>query len=71
MGMVLGRIFVKEYFPEAAKQRYTAMVEAIRDTLHDRIERLYWMGADTKAKALAKTRGMRIAVLTGSGPPPA
>lgn len=54
MGMVLGRIFVKEYFPEAAKQRYTAMVEAIRDTLHDRIERLDWMGAGTKAKALAK-----------------
>jgi putative endopeptidase len=54
MGMVLGRIFVKEYFPEAAKQRYTAMVEAIRDTLHDRIERLDWMGDATKARALAK-----------------
>jgi len=40
MGMVLGRIFVKQYFPEASKQRYTAMVEAIRGTFHDRIERL-------------------------------
>ena len=58
MGMVLGRIFVKEYFPEAAKQRYTAMVEAIRETLHDRIERLEWMGADTKTKALAKLAGI-------------
>jgi putative endopeptidase len=54
MGMVLGRIFVKQYFPEASKQRYTAMVEAIRGTFHDRIQRLDWMGADTKAKALAK-----------------
>jgi putative endopeptidase len=54
MGMVLGRIFVKQYFPEASKQRYTAMVEAIRTAFHDRIERLDWMGADTKAKALAK-----------------
>jgi putative endopeptidase len=54
MGMVLGRIFVKQYFPEASKQRYTAMVEAIRGTFHDRIERLDWMGADTKGKALAK-----------------
>ena len=54
MGMVLGRIFVKQYFPEASKQRYTAMVEAIRNTFHDRIERLDWMGTDTKAKALAK-----------------
>jgi putative endopeptidase len=54
MGMVLGRIFVKQYFPEASKHRYAAMVEAIRGTFHDRIERLDWMGADTKAKALAK-----------------
>ncbi|MFL6593058.1 MAG: M13 family metallopeptidase [Luteimonas sp.] len=54
MGMVLGRIFVRQYFPEASKQRYAAMVEAIRSAFHDRIERLDWMGADTKAKALAK-----------------
>src|SRR6476659_4688395 len=54
MGMVLGRIFVGQYFPEASKQRYTAMVEAIRTAFHDRIERLDWMGADTKAKALSK-----------------
>ena len=54
MGMVLGRIFVKDYFPESSKQRYAALVEAIRSTFHDRIQRLDWMGADTKAKALAK-----------------
>jgi putative endopeptidase len=54
MGMVLGRIFVSQYFPEASKQRYTAMVEAIRTAFHDRIERLDWMGPETKAKALAK-----------------
>jgi putative endopeptidase len=54
MGMVLGRIFVGEYFPAASKQRYATMVEAIRDTYRARIERLDWMGADTKAKALAK-----------------
>ncbi|AXK72141.1 M13 family peptidase [Lysobacter sp. TY2-98] len=54
MGMVLGRIFVGEYFPATSKQRYAAMVEAIRDTYRARIERLDWMGADTKTKALAK-----------------
>ena len=54
LGMVLGRIFVADYFPAASKQRYVAMVEAIRATFHDRIERLDWMGAGTKAKALAK-----------------
>lgn len=54
LGMVLGRIFVKDYFPAASKQRYAAMVEAIRGTFHDRIERLDWMSPETKAKALAK-----------------
>jgi putative endopeptidase len=54
MGMVLGRIFVAEYFPAASKQRYASMVEAIRDTYRGRIERLDWMGAETKAKALDK-----------------
>jgi putative endopeptidase len=54
LGMVLGRIFVKDYFSAASKQRYVAMVEAIRATFHDRIERLDWMSPDTKAKALAK-----------------
>ena len=54
LGMVLGRIFVKDYFPEASKRRYTAMVEAIRGTFRDRILRLDWMGEATKAKALAK-----------------
>ncbi|MGY3264420.1 M13 family metallopeptidase [Lysobacter sp. HA35] len=54
MGMVLGRIFVNQYFPAASKQRYENMVEAIRDTFRARMERLDWMGADTKAKALTK-----------------
>lgn len=54
LGMVLGRIFVGDYFPEASKQRYAALVEAIRTTFHDRIERLDWMGPETRAKALAK-----------------
>ncbi|WP_133498648.1 M13 family metallopeptidase [Cognatilysobacter terrigena] len=54
MGMVLGRIFVRDYFPAASKKRYSDMVEAIRTTYRDRIERLDWMGAETKSKALAK-----------------
>jgi putative endopeptidase len=54
IGMVLGRIFVKEYFPEAAKQRYNDMVEAIRVAYKDRIDRLDWMSSETKAKAQKK-----------------
>jgi len=58
MGMVLGRIFVKDYFPEAAKQRYVTMVDAIRDAYAARIDRLEWMSPDTKAKAHAKLKSI-------------
>ena len=54
MGMVLGKIFVQEYFPEAAKKRYVALVEAIRTAYGERIERLDWMSAETKARAQKK-----------------
>src|SRR5205823_2266430 len=54
MGMVLGKIFVQDYFPATAKQRYVDLVEAIRVAYHDRIEKLDWMSAETKAKAQLK-----------------
>lgn len=54
MGMVLGRIFVKEHFPAAAKQRYVDMVEAIRTAYLERINTLDWMSEATKAKARSK-----------------
>ena len=54
MGMVLGKIFVQEYFPEAAKKRYVALVEAIREAYSERIDRLDWMSPETKAKAQQK-----------------
>jgi len=54
MGMVLGRIFVKEYFPESAKKRYSDLVEAIRTTYSERIDHLDWMSDATKARAHQK-----------------
>jgi putative endopeptidase len=54
MGMVLGKIFVQDYFPAATKKRYVDLVEAIRTAYHERIETLPWMSAATKAKAQFK-----------------
>ncbi len=54
MGELLGQLYVKEYFNEKAKERYTVMVEAIRDALKLRINQLTWMSDSTKQKALAK-----------------
>ena len=62
MGMVLGRIFVQEYFPAATKQRYVNLVEAIRTAYRARIDRLDWMSEATKAKAQTKLAAMTAKV---------
>jgi putative endopeptidase len=54
MGEVLGQLFVKEYFPEKTKERYVNLVEAMRQTFKEHIERLDWMSAQTKQKAYDK-----------------
>jgi putative endopeptidase len=54
IGMILGRIFVAQYFPEKTKQRYSNLVEAVRTAYAARIEKLDWMSPATKARALQK-----------------
>jgi putative endopeptidase len=54
IGMALGKAFVHDYFPPATRQRYADLVEAIRGAYRERIDRLDWMGPETKAKAQAK-----------------
>ncbi len=58
VGMVLGRVFVKEYFPESAKKRYSDLVEAMRTAYDERIDHVDWMSAATKAKAHEKLARM-------------
>jgi putative endopeptidase len=54
MGELLGQLFVQEYFPQSSKDRYVAMVEAIRQSYREHIDKLDWMSPETKVKALAK-----------------
>ncbi len=54
MGEALGQLFVKEYFNEKAKKRYTDLVENIRDAYKERIKKLTWMSDSTKQKAYVK-----------------
>ncbi|MBS1547027.1 MAG: M13 family metallopeptidase [Bacteroidetes bacterium] len=62
IGMVVGKVFVKDYFPQRSKQRYTNLVEAVRSTYRDRINKLDWMSAATKEKALAKLNAITAKV---------
>ena len=56
LGDALGQLFVKEFFPEKAKKRYTDMVEAIKTAYAENIQQLDWMSDTTKAKALDKLK---------------
>ncbi len=62
MGEMLGQLYVKEFFNETAKKRYTDMVEAIREALKDRIGKLTWMSDSTKQKAYTKLAAIKSKV---------
>lgn len=54
LGEETGRLFVEKYFPESAKKRMEKLVQNLQRALEYRIEKLDWMGADTKQQALKK-----------------
>jgi len=54
LGMPLGKLFAAKYFPESSKKKVTGMIENVRSVYGERIEKLTWMSAATKAKAKKK-----------------
>jgi len=54
MGMLLGRLFIHDYFSDQAKLRYSLMVDRVLGAFENRIQQLTWMSPETKAKALIK-----------------
>jgi putative endopeptidase len=54
IGESAGRIYVARYFPPEAKAKMDALVTDIQTALKARIQRLDWMGANTKTRALEK-----------------
>ena len=59
MGELLGQLYVKQYFTETAKKRYSDMVEAVREAYKERIQKLDWMSDSTKQKALVKLAAIK------------
>jgi putative endopeptidase len=53
-GEALGQLYVEKNFPPEAKQRALAMVNDLKQSLRERIEKLDWMGPATRAAALKK-----------------
>ena len=54
MGEALGQIYVEQMFPESSKVQMQALVKNLSLALKARLEKLDWMSAETKEKALAK-----------------
>jgi predicted metalloendopeptidase len=54
MGMPLGKLFVKKYFPESSKQKVSEMIENVRTVYGQRIDSLTWMSDATKKMAHKK-----------------
>ncbi|HEY1047626.1 MAG TPA: M13 family metallopeptidase, partial [Bacteroidia bacterium] len=53
-GNILGRLYVKKYFPESSKKKIAEMIENVRSVYGERIEKLTWMSAGTKQMAKKK-----------------
>jgi putative endopeptidase len=54
LGEAVGRMYVKEYFPPAAKERMINLVANLREALGQRIQALSWMSEETKSRAQEK-----------------
>ncbi|MGH8481694.1 MAG: M13 family metallopeptidase [Nevskiaceae bacterium] len=54
LGEVLGRIYVARHFPPQAKARMEDMVRNLLAAYRNSIEKLDWMGPETRARALEK-----------------
>ncbi len=54
LGQALGQLYVKKYFPEAAKKRALELVNNLQQAMSKRIDNLDWMSDSTKQKAKEK-----------------
>jgi len=62
IGMELGKLFVKKYFPPYAKKRALDLVHNLMASLKNRIEKLEWMSPATKKAALIKLAAFTVKI---------
>jgi putative endopeptidase len=59
LGELLGKVYVDRYFKPEAKARMEHLVENLRAAFREGIEKLEWMGPETKKEAQAKLASFR------------
>lgn len=62
MGEAVGQMYVKKYFPPAAKERMLKLVQNLQVSLGERIDALEWMGDSTKLRAHEKLNAFHVKI---------
>ncbi|HLV24100.1 MAG TPA: M13 family metallopeptidase, partial [Moheibacter sp.] len=62
VGELLGKIYVKEYFPPEAKAKAQEMIDYLFRSFDVHIKNLEWMSPETKEKALAKLNNFTVKI---------
>jgi putative endopeptidase len=62
LGEMLGKAYVERYFKPEAKARMDQLVANLREAFREGIEKLEWMGPDTKKEAQAKLAAFRAKI---------
>lgn len=62
LGWAVGQLYTAKYFPPAAKAKIEVLVVNLKAAYHARIEKLDWMSAATKKRALKKLETYTIKV---------
>lgn len=62
LGEALGQLYVSEKFPPAAKEKAQKMIANVLKAFEYRIEKLSWMSAETKLKAVEKLKATTVKI---------
>ena len=62
VGMAIGRIFVDEAFPPAAKARALELIANVKAALQDRLKAADWMTEETRRRSLEKLATMQVKI---------
>lgn len=62
MGEALGQLFVEKTFKPEAKERMLKMVSNLQSVFKSRIQKLEWMGEETKMKAIVKLEKFMVKI---------
>jgi len=62
LGEIVGKVYVREHFPPAAKARMVELVDNLKAAYRQSIESLDWMSEETKVQALDKLSKFRAKI---------